>query len=62
VYGAQRRPAVSALAAASERPAGDAEDLRGLQREIIDFDSERAMLDAFNGPASAKLDQFVEIE
>jgi nucleoside phosphorylase len=52
---------VPAPPAAPEHAVDDHDELQGLQREIIDFDSERATLDAFIGPASAKLDQFVEI-
>jgi nucleoside phosphorylase len=54
---------IPALAEPSEDLTAEAPgELNGLQRELIEFDSERASLGAFNAAASATLNQLVDIK
>ncbi|MFL5830906.1 MAG: hypothetical protein ACJ76X_13410 [Solirubrobacteraceae bacterium] len=48
-------------AATSEALSATGDDLDGLQRELIEFDSQRASFESFNAAASATLNKFVDI-
>jgi nucleoside phosphorylase len=54
---------VAEVAAPGETLAADGRDPgQGRQRELIEFDSDRASLAAFKGPGAATLNQFVDIK
>jgi nucleoside phosphorylase len=55
-------PIADALATPQALSEAGADELQGLQRELIEFDSQRASFVAFNAAASATLNQFVEIK